>query len=82
MEFKGSESWILDKEGYLKDENLHIVADFFIMNEKDFANAKLASKSIEMFKMLNRIYEKKTITFDDLLEIKKLIKEATSINDP
>lgn len=79
MEFKGSKSWILDKEGYLKDENLHIVADFFIMNEKDLANAKLASKSIEMFKILKRIYEKKTVTFDDLLKIKELINKATEL---
>lgn len=79
MEFKGSESWILDKEGYLKDENYDVVADFFITNEKDLANATLASKSIDMFKMLKRIYEKKTITFDDLIAIKKLIKDTTEL---
>ncbi len=31
----------------------------------------------KMLKMLQRIDAKKTVTFDDLLEIKKLIKEAT-----
>lgn len=82
MEFIGSQSWILDKEDFLKDENSDVVADFFITNEKDLANATLASKSIEMFKMLKRIHEKKTITFDDLIRINKLLTEATISNEP
>lgn len=39
-------------------------------------------KDSRMLKMLQRIDSKMTVTFDDLLEIKKLIKEVTSINEP
>ena len=52
MEFKGTNGWFLDKEGYLKDKNLDIIADFFITNQEDLANAKLASKSPEMLEKL------------------------------
>ena len=52
MEFKGTNGWFLDKEGYLKDKNLDIIADFFITNQEDLANAKLASKAPEMLEAL------------------------------
>ena len=52
MEFKGTNGWFLDKEGYLKDKNLDIIADFFITNQEDLANAKLASKAHEMLEKL------------------------------
>ena len=50
-----------------------------VFTEEHKANALLISKAPEMLQMLQRIYERKTVTFDDLLEIKKLIKEATEI---
>lgn len=43
---------------------------------------RLEEENNQMLKMLQRIDSKMTVTFDDLLEIKKLIKEATSINEP
>ena len=57
MEFKGTNGWFLDKEGYLKDKNFDIIADFFITNQEDLANAKLASKALEMLEMLQDILE-------------------------
>ena len=55
MEFKGTNGWFLDKEGYLKDKNFDIIADFFITNQEDLANAKLASKALEMLEKLVEI---------------------------
>ena len=55
MEFKGTNGWFLDKEGYLKDNNFNIIADFFITNQQDLANAKLASKAPEMLEKLSEI---------------------------
>lgn len=46
------------------------------------ANALLISQAPEMFKMLERIYEKKTITFDDLIRINKLLTEVTVSHEP
>ena len=81
MEFKGTNGWFLDKEGYLKDNNFNIIADFFITNQQDLANAKLASKSHEMLEML-----KKCKMMCDHLnihhlsnELNTLIKEATEL---
>lgn len=57
MEFKGTNRWFLDKEGYLKDNNFNIIADFFITNQQDLANAKLASKAPETLEMLEIILQ-------------------------
>ena len=81
MEFKGTNGWFLDKEGYLKDKNFDIIADFFITNQEDLANAKLASKALEMLEMLKRIsynLKNEECPFDDF-EIDKLIREATEL---
>lgn len=88
MQFKGTNGWFLDKDGYLKDENCDIIADFFITNQEDLANAKLASKAQEMIKTLNKVlihvdwsYENWTLN-DGLIiknEIETLIKEATEL---
>ena len=80
MEFKGTNGWFLDKEGYLKDKNFDIIADFFITNQEDLANAKLASKALEMLEMLQDILE----TQDNgevyhSYKIEQLIKEATEL---
>lgn len=42
-------------------------------------NALLISEAPKMLKMLNRIYIKKTVTFDDLIAIKILIKQTTEL---
>lgn len=85
MEFKGSKKWILDSEGYLKDEKSKVIADFFITNEKDLANAKLASKSPEILEMLKKVLD--SISMQDEIEygsemyykIEQLIESATKI---
>ena len=83
MEFKGTNGWFLDKEGYLKDKNFDIIADFFITNQEDLANAKLASKALEMLEMLNRIHSdisnRGCLNNVGLNNIEQLIKEATEL---
>ena len=87
MEFKGTNGWFLDKEGYLKDKNLDIIADFFITNQEDLANANLASKALEMLELINEFYLmciQKTFPTEHELEYmaekaEKLIKEATEL---
>ena len=83
MEFKGTNGWFLDKEGYLKDKNLDIIADFFITNQEDLANAKLASKALEMLEMLklliDRLDENNLSDLSATKRAKQLIKEATEL---
>ena len=83
MEFKGTNGWFLDKEGYLKDKNFDIIADFFITNQEDLANAKLASKALEMLEMLNRIHSdisnRGCLNNVGMNNIEQLIKEATEL---
>lgn len=56
---------------------------FALQHEKDFFNGYIKAikdtQAPEMLSMLKRIYEKKTITFDDLIAIKKLIKDTTEL---
>ena len=93
MEFKGSKGYYIE-DSYLKDENHVIIADFFIINEKDKANALLISKAPilldEHFKDLEFL-EKIAKQLDELggylesdvldrIEFKKqLIKQATEL---
>ena len=87
MEFKGTNGWFLDKEGYLIDKNFDIIADFFITNQEDLANAKIASKAPEMLELINEFYLmciQKTFPTEHELEYmaekaEKLIKEATEL---
>ena len=79
MEFKGTNGWFLDKEGYLKDNNFNIIADFFITNQQDLANAKLASKAPEMLEMLEIILQSENTPIIHRKKAKQLIKEATEL---
>ena len=79
MEFKGTNGWFLDKEGYLKDKNFDIIADFFITNQQDLANAKLASKAPEMLEMLEIILQSENTPIIHRKKAKQLIKEATEL---
>ena len=82
MEFKGTNGWFLDKEGYLKDNNFNIIADFFITNQQDLANAKLASKAPEMLEMIEELLSENTWEnnwYDKKKKAKQLIKEATEL---
>lgn len=46
------------------------------------ADAFLISNSPKMFNILAHIYKKKTVTFDDLLEIKNLMIDNKISNEP
>ena len=85
MESKGTNGWFLDKEGYLRDKNFDIIADFFITNQEDLANAKLASKAHEMLEKLAEVkdlleaYPSEAEMHLKAVEIRQLIKEATEL---
>lgn len=87
MEFKGTQgNWKLAENefGYYTsvrnlDSSRKICVSRVNNQTENNANLLLISKAPEMLKKLSHIYEKKTITFDDLLSIKKLLIETTEL---
>lgn len=86
MEFKGTKGkWVLKTfiEGQMsvrnEDDTRKICVSRVNNHEESLHNLLLISTAPEMLSMLNRIYTKKTVTFDDLLKIKELINKATEL---
>lgn len=73
MKLKGIERAL--EHGRIKQGVGHPKIDFLAGYNKAIED----TKAPEMLKKLTRIYEKKTITFDDLLDIKNLINQLTEL---
>lgn len=86
IEFKGTKGkWEVVKDDFfnstvVKHKAFSVcVVNNLASNDICQANALLISKAPEMLQMLQRIDRKMCVTFDDLIEIKKIIKEATEL---